>query len=107
MKSLQHKNVRSTILFSALLLIANAAMAGGGGGGGGVGGLTTATTTASSIQTAFFGFVGACAGSYLLYLAIMAKADKKTWGDFGMGVVHVALAGASVVLATWAWNLFA
>ncbi len=106
MKSLQNNNIRSTVLFTVLLLVAGAASAGGGGGGGGVGGMTTATTTATAITTAFFGFVGACAGGYLLYVGIMAKADKKTWGDFGMAVVHVALVGASLVLATWAWKLF-
>jgi hypothetical protein len=103
MKSIQQKNVRAALFF-ALLTVGNAALAGTSGGG--MGGLTTATTTASSIQSGLFAFVGVCAGIYLIYLAVMAKADKKTWGDFGMGVVHVSIAGASVVLASWAWNLF-
>jgi hypothetical protein len=104
MKLLQQKNVRSSGLFVALLVVAGAAVAGGGGGG--MGGLQTATTTATSIRDGLFTFVGVCAAIYLIYLAAMAKADKKTWGDFGMGVVYVAIAGASIVLASWAWNLF-
>lgn len=102
MKLLQQKNVRSSGLFVALLVVAGAAVAGGGG----LGGLQTATSTATTIRDGFFVFVGVCAGIYLIYLAAMAKADKKTWGDFGMGVVYVAVAGASIVLANWAWNLF-
>lgn len=99
MKSLQNKNARSAAVFAVLLLAAGAAIAGGGG-------LAKATTTAAAIQTGLFTFVGACAGSYLLYVGIMAKTDKKTWGDFGMAVVHVSLVGASLALATWAWALF-
>lgn len=102
MKLLQQKSVRSSGLFVALLVVAGAAVAGGGG----MGGLQTATTTATSIRDGLFTFVGVCAAIYLIYLAAMAKADKKTWGDFGMGVVYVAIAGASIVLASWAWNLF-
>jgi len=102
MKLLQQKSVRSSGLFIALLVVAGAAVAGGGG----LGGLTTATSTATTIRDGFFAFVGVCAAIYLIYLGVMAKADKKTWGDFGMGVVYVALVGASIVLANWAWNLF-
>jgi hypothetical protein len=101
MKSIKQKNVRAA-LFCALVTVGNVALAGGGG----LGGLNTATTTATSIRTGLFAFVGVLAGIYLIYLAIMAKSDKKTWGDFGMGVVHVAIAGASIVLGEWAWNLF-
>lgn len=70
------------------------------------GGLTTATNTASAISSGFYALVGVFAGIYLLYLAVMAKIERKSWSDFGMGVVHVAAAGGSVVLAAWAWSLF-
>ena len=92
-----------TIIFTGLLLGLHGAVFAAAGGAGGLG---TATQTASNVQIALFAFVGACAGIYLLYLGLMAWADKKTWADFGMGVVHVAGVGGSVALATWAWSLF-
>lgn len=73
---------------------------------GGTGGLATAQATASNVQIAIYSFVGACAGIYLIWIGVMAWVDKKTWSDFGMGVVHVAVVGAAGVLANWGWSLF-
>ena len=71
------------------------------------GGLSKATDTANDVKTGIYAFVGASAGLYLLYVGILAKTEKKSWADFGWAVVHVALVGASISLATWAWSLFA
>lgn len=70
-------------------------------------GLDTATSTATEIKTGMYAFVGVGALIYLIYLALMAFTEKKTWADFGMGVVHVSFAGAALALGTWAWGLFA
>lgn len=102
MKSLQNKNLRSAVLFAVCFALASAASAAPGTAGG----LTTATTTAATIQTALFAFIGGCSGIYLLYTGVMAWSDKKTWGDFGMAIVHVSLVGGAVALANWAWALF-
>lgn len=72
----------------------------------GTGGMAKATSTAQAIQTGLFIFCGVAAAIYMIYLALMAFTEKKTWSDFGYGVLHVALAGAAVALASWAWTLF-
>ena len=102
MKLIQNKKFQTALFAVFALALSGTAFAAAGAAGG----LTTAQTTATTVQTALFAFVGACAGIYLLYLGLMAWADKKTWADFGMGVVYVALVGGSVALATWAWALF-
>jgi TrbC/VIRB2 pilin len=103
MKFFTNKNmpVRAALAVFALGLH-GAAFAGAGAAGG----LSVAQSTASNIATALFGFASVGAGVYLLYLGLMAWSDKKTWGDFGMGVVHVSLVGGSLALSTWAWALF-
>ena len=71
------------------------------------GGLDSIKTQADTIKTTAFSVLGVFAIIYLIYLAIMAMAEKKQWSDFGMGVVHVIAAGATVTLGTWAWGIFA
>lgn len=70
-----------------------------------LGGLDTAKSTAEDVKTGIYAFVGVLALLYLLYLGVMAFAEKKSWSDFGFGVVHVALVGATTALGTWAWLL--
>ena len=105
MKAFQSKSIRTV-----LTGLTGLALAGAQGAAfatpGGVGGLATAQGQASAIQTALYAVVGVLAAIYLIWLGVMAWADKKNWGDFGMGVVYVALVGASGVLATWAWGMF-
>lgn len=72
----------------------------------GTGGMVKATSTAQQIQSGLFIFCGVAAVIYMIYLALMAFTEKKTWSDFGYGVLHVALAGGAVALASWAWTLF-
>jgi hypothetical protein len=95
------ESIKAKVVGLAALALTNVAMAQTVPGG-----LTTAKNTASGIQTGVYEFVGVFAGIYLLYLAVMAKIERKAWADFGMGVVHVSLAGGAVVLAAWAWALF-
>jgi hypothetical protein len=83
------------------------AQAAPGGGGSTLGGLTAAQTAVTSVQTGLYSIVGVLAVIYLLYLGVMAFTEKKTWGDFGWGVVYVSCVGGSIALGTWAWGLFA
>lgn len=71
------------------------------------GGLSKAKTVGDDIQTGLFALAGVMAVIYLIYLAVMAFTEKKSWADFGWGIVHVGVAGASVSIATWAWSAFA
>lgn len=70
------------------------------------GGLDIIKEKADGIKTTAFTILGVFALIYLIYLAIMAMAEKKQWSDFGMGVVHVIAAGATISLGTWAWGIF-
>lgn len=90
---------KQTFAVLVLALLANAAAAGGG--------LDAGTQAANNFNIWLYGFLGTCAATYLMYLGGMAKAGKKTWGDFGMGIGHVAAVGGSVGLAKWGWSLFA
>lgn len=72
-----------------------------------LGGLDKAASTATEIKTGLYTLVGIAALIYMIYLGIMAMTEKKSWSDFGWGVVHVAAVGGAVALATWAWSLFA
>jgi hypothetical protein len=71
-----------------------------------VGGLDQAKSIAEDVKTGLYALVGVVALIYLIYLAAMAFTEKKTWSDFGWGVVHVAIAGATLALGAWAWSLF-
>lgn len=71
-----------------------------------LGGLTKAQTAATDIKNGLFILVGVIAIIYIIYLGVMAFTEKKSWADFGWGIVYVSLVGASVVLATWAWGIF-
>ena len=73
----------------------------------GMGGLDQANKTAEEVKTYAYAFVGMVALLYMLFLGVMAFTEKKSWSDFGWGVVHVAAVGGSIALGTWAWNLFA
>ena len=72
-----------------------------------LGGLDKATSAASDIKTGLYALVGVVALIYLIYLGVMAFTEKKSWADFGWGVVYVSLVGGAVALGTWAWSLFA
>ena len=71
-----------------------------------MGGLQKAQNYAQDIRDGLYAIVGVVAIIYLIYLAVMAFTEKKSWADFGWGVVHVSVAGGAVALGTWAWSLF-
>jgi TrbC/VIRB2 pilin len=71
-----------------------------------LGGLDKAAGAAEEIKDGMFALLGIFAGLYLMYLGLMAWTEKKSWSDFGWGVVHVAAVGAAGVLADWAWTAF-
>jgi hypothetical protein len=71
-----------------------------------IGGLETARNVADNVKTGLYALLGIFALIYLIYLAVLAFTEKKSWSDFGWGVVHVAIAGATIALGTWAWSLF-
>lgn len=72
-----------------------------------LGGLDKAKTSADEIKTGLFALVGVIALIYMIYLGVMAFTEKKSWSDFGWGVVHVSAVGGAVALGSWAWSLFA
>ena len=71
-----------------------------------VGGINSAKSIVDSAITAIMAFVGIVAGGYLLWKALDAWQGRSDWKEFGMSVVYVAIAGGSVMLATWAWTFF-
>ena len=71
-----------------------------------LGGLDKAKSTTEDIKTGLYALVGVGSAIYLLYIGIMAFTEKKSWSDFGWAVVHVAVVGASITLAGWAWSAF-
>lgn len=71
-----------------------------------LGGMQKAIDTGTMIKVALYALVGILGLIYLCYLAAMAFTEKKTWADFGWGVVHVSVAGAALPLGTWAWTIF-
>jgi hypothetical protein len=95
------KNVLGSGLGLALTVVAFEASASTSAG------MTKAVGVAQDFQTGLYMLAGAAGGIYLIYLGLMAFMEKKSWSDFGMGVVHVAVLGAAVSIAGWAWTAFA
>jgi hypothetical protein len=72
------------------------------------GGLSAGTQAANTFTMWFYGFCGVMAGSYLLWVGVQCWSNKADWiHDFGGGIAKVAAVGASLVLAGWAFGLFA
>ncbi|WP_109427004.1 conjugal transfer protein TraC [Aggregatibacter kilianii] len=70
------------------------------------GGLDEATSQASSIKTWAYKFLAVIASGYIIFNIVMAFVNKKSWGDVFMAVVYAAIAGAAVVLGSWAWSIW-
>ncbi|WP_433706476.1 hypothetical protein [Paraburkholderia sacchari] len=72
------------------------------------GGLAAGTQAANTFTIWFYSFVGILAGSYLLWVGIQCWSNKADWiHDFGGGIAKVAGVGSALVLAGWAFGLFA
>lgn len=102
------KRVRASAVFHplratlslALLTAVRAAYAGGG--------LNAGTQAANDFTLWFYTFCGVMAGSYLLWVGVQCWSNKADWiHDFGGGIAKVAGVGSALVLAGWAFGLFA
>lgn len=71
------------------------------------GGLSTTKSNLDTIKNWAMTFAGVGAVLYLLFKAVQAWQGRCEWGEFGMAVFYVALAGGSVTIAAWAFSLFA
>ena len=71
------------------------------------GGLDAVKTEAETIKTGLYAAVGVVAIIYLIWIGVMAFAEKKSWADFGWAVIYVSLVGAATAIGSWAWGLFA
>lgn len=71
-----------------------------------LGGLQKAKSVGEDIKTGLYALLGTAALIYLVYLAFMAFTEKKTWSDFGWGVVYTSVAGAVISIGAWAWTAF-
>ena len=69
------------------------------------GGLNTVKTQVETIKNAALTIGGIAAIIYLLWKAVQAWQGRCDWGEFGMSVAYVALAGAAATIAGWAWTL--
>jgi hypothetical protein len=69
-------------------------------------GLSDATTEITAIQTWLYSILFVVSLVYMIYQIGLSMAEKQPWGDVIMAFGKVALAGASVVGATWAWSIW-
>lgn len=69
-------------------------------------GLSEATTEITAIQTWLYGIMFVVALIYMMYQIGLAMAEKQPWGDVFFAFGKVAIAGASIVGATWAWSIW-
>ena len=89
-------------LAALALVLPNEAFAGGLSGG-----LSNAKSSLDTIKTWLMAAAGVAAVIYLLFKAVQAWQGRCEWGEFGMSVFYVALAGGAVTIANWAFTLFA
>lgn len=97
----QEKNIiKQSYLVALLMIIASPAFADLQGG------LNKAESYADIAQTSLMTIGGIVAAIYLLWKALECWRGRADWGEFGMAIVYVGLAGGSAVLARWAWTMF-
>ena len=95
--------IKQTSIFVFTLLLTQAALASGKLQGG----LNEAQSNLTAIKTWGITIAGVGAVVYLLWKGVETWRGRGDWADFGMAVVHVALAGAAATLAAWAFGVFA
>ena len=69
-------------------------------------GLADATAQITEIQTWLYSILFFVSLIYMIYQVVMAMAEKQEWREVITAFVKVAMAGASVVGATWAWGIW-
>ena len=106
-KRQQTKNVAVTMACIAVVAVALFSPSLAWSAGGLSGGLDTAKTQVTAIRTALYAIVGIGAGLYLLWQAVLCWNGKKDWSDMVPAIIHVAIAGGAITLATWAWETLA
>jgi type IV secretory pathway VirB2 component (pilin) len=70
------------------------------------GGLSRANDEANNFRLWLYGFLGVIAVIVLLYYGLCAWFERKSWSDFAMACVGVAVVGAAPSIATYLWTLF-
>lgn len=103
----QTKNVAVTMACIAVVAVTMLTPSLAWSAGGLSGGLDTAKTQVTTIRTALYAIVGIGAGLYLLWQAVLCWNGKKDWSDMVPAIIHVAIAGGAITLATWAWSTLA
>lgn len=68
------------------------------------GGIDDATSAAKTIVNGAMTIAGVVAIIYILWKAIQLWQGRCDWGEFGMAIGYVAIAGGAVTLANWAWK---
>ncbi len=69
-------------------------------------GLSDATAEITAIQTWLYSILFFVSLIYMIYQIGLAMAEKQPWGDVIFAFGKVAVAGAAVVGATWAWSIW-
>ena len=70
------------------------------------GGLDDGIEALQTFQVWLYRFLGVASLLYLIVQVILAMMDKQQWGDVLIAVGKVAVAGGSVLLASWAWSIW-
>ncbi|AJI85177.1 trbC/VIRB2 family protein (plasmid) [Yersinia frederiksenii Y225] len=89
-----------SLLFT-IILISEPAFAAGG-----LGNLNKSTDALEEIKTWLFGIAGVSALIYMVYLVVMAFAEKKSWNDVMMALVYCAVAGGCLMAGNWALSMW-
>lgn len=100
--------------FSIIIFFVSAQMALADSGGSSnslntnsLGGLNTSTSYFSQFEVYLYGVLAFAAIIFLIYRIFQVWTEKKTWTDFAIAVVEVAVAGAVTAIGSYAFNLFA
>jgi hypothetical protein len=89
----------SKLMFLSIVMIAsNVVLAAGG--------LSSGTTMVNDFVQWFYAIVGVGAGGYLLWKAVEAWSGRSDWLSFIQSCIYVAVAGGSLVLASYLWTAF-
>lgn len=89
-----------SLLFT-IILISEPAFAAGG-----LGNLNKATDALEEIKTWVFSLACVAALLYMVYLVVMAFAEKKSWNDVMMALAYCAIAGGSLIAGNWALSMW-
>lgn len=91
---------RRAIAGGALLAVGHAAYAGGG--------LAAGTQAVSTFTLWFYALCGVGAGGYLAWTGVQCWSNRADWiHDFGGAIAKVSAVGSALVLAGWAFGVFA